>query len=99
MPDPLPDTALISRADNQPWCDLGTEVVVLRAKNGAYYRLASTARSMWLLLSEPRTIEQLLPALAEEYEAPTAVIEADARKFVGECAQLGLMAVMGDRRA
>lgn len=85
------DLSLIARVPEQPWCDLGTEVVVLRLRDSAYYRLQTTGRSIWLLLDEPKTLGQLIAGLAHEYDEPPASMTEQVRPFLAQCTQLGLL--------
>ena len=96
MPSSLLDTAVIARAANHLWCDLGAEIVVLRARDGTYYRLEATGRALWLLLEEPRTLGELVSALATDYDGDPGVVAADTREFVDQCAEIGLLALGGD---
>jgi hypothetical protein len=96
MPSDLSDAARIARAKDHPWCDLGAEIVVLRARDGAYYRLDATGRTVWLMLEAPRTLTDLLAQLANVYEGDPAVVAAETRDFVGQCTALGLLAVEAD---
>lgn len=85
------DRSVIARVPEQPWCDLGNEVVVLRLRDSAYYRFQTTGRSIWLLLEEPRTLGQLIDGLALEYDEPLEVMTEQVRPFVAQCTQLGLL--------
>jgi hypothetical protein len=76
---------------DQPWCDLGAEIVVLRLHDSAYYRLQTTGRSIWLMLEQPRTLGELLAGLATEYTAPPAAMAEEVRPFLAQCTALGLM--------
>ena len=91
MPTPLPDAAVITRTPDQPWCDLGEEVVVLRVRDGAYYRFDASGRSIWLLLEQPRSLDDLITALSAEFAGDPATVAADVRQFLGRCADIGLL--------
>jgi hypothetical protein len=93
MPDALLDSAVVSRAQHHPWCDLGHEIVVLRTRDNSYYRLETTGRSVWLLLEQPKTLGDLLVSLAREYEGDPTAVAADTRLFVSQCVELGLLQV------
>jgi hypothetical protein len=89
------DLTVIARVPDQPWCDLGTEVVVLRLRDSAYYRFPATGRSIWLLLEEPRTFDQLIAGLTQEYDAAPEAIMGEVRPFLAQCAELGLLTMAG----
>jgi Coenzyme PQQ synthesis protein D (PqqD) len=86
-----PDSALIARTPDQPWCDLGGEVVVLRLRDSAYYRFEASGRSVWLLLEKPRTMGELIDGLANEYAGERPRMTAEVEAFITRCADLGLV--------
>ncbi|MEP7382359.1 MAG: PqqD family protein [Gemmatimonadota bacterium] len=87
----LIDTTRVSRTPDQPWCDLGNEVVVLRVQDSTYYRFEDSARAIWLLLDEPRRVDELTSVLASEYEDAGRSMVGDVTAFLTRCADLGLV--------
>ena len=73
------------------WCDLGQEIVVLRVRDNAYYRLDQTARDLWLSLDQPRTIPDLVESMCTTHEGNPARVEAETRSFLQECLGLELV--------
>lgn len=90
-----PDSLPLARTPNQPWCDLGTEVVVLRVKDNAYYRFDGSGRAIWLLLEQPQTPQQLTAELAKQFSGDTAMIRRDVESFLARCSDLGLVGAAG----
>jgi Coenzyme PQQ synthesis protein D (PqqD) len=90
----LPETMRVSRTPDQPWCDLGPEVVVLRVRDNSYYRFEGSGRSIWLLLEEPRSVGDLAALLTTEYLGDPAAIAAEVKRFLAHCAELGLVSLM-----
>ena len=56
--------------------------------------LPGTGASVWDLLDEPATVDQLVVVLAEAYDADPATVEHDVRALLGELE--GLSAVAHD---
>ena len=49
-------------------CDLDDETVLLSLRTGEYYGLNEVAASVWKLIQQPVTVEELLAALLEQFE-------------------------------
>ena len=52
--------------------ELGDELVALEPNAGTCFGFNSVATSVWRLLDQPKTFEQLQQALLEEYEVDSA---------------------------
>ncbi len=91
----LVDQSVIARAPDQPWCDLGEEIVVLRVRDSAYYRLKETGRAIWLLLERPRTVAEIVAELGRVYDGAPDTMAAEIRPFLAHCSDIGLMATDG----
>lgn len=81
MPDLLP-TTLISRVEGLLATEVDGETVLMHIEQGQYYGLASTARTIWLLLEKPQTFERLCSALQSKYSGSPDVITTETRRFV-----------------
>lgn len=57
--------------------DLGGEVVILNLKSGVYHGLNEVGASIWKLIQEPRTIEEIKQKLLEEYDVEPEQCESD----------------------
>jgi hypothetical protein len=55
-------------AEEQVFSELDNEVVILKLDNGTYYGLSDVGVSIWNLIQEPRTVEEITNNLLEEYE-------------------------------
>jgi len=49
-------------------CDVASETVILSLESGEYFGLNEVGATIWRLIQQPHTIEQLRDALLEEYE-------------------------------
>jgi hypothetical protein len=58
---------------------------------GTAYRLNQTARAMWELLAEGRTVAEVASALHERLGASRSQVEADAARLVADLLQEGLL--------
>jgi hypothetical protein len=73
-----------------------TLIVPVRAKVGdlaSIYSFNGTGTLIWKLLEAPRTVAQLVTAVAEAYEVDLARAERDVMDFVSEMKSVGLVEV------
>jgi hypothetical protein len=73
-----------------------TLIVPVRAKVGdlvSIYSFNGTGTLIWKLLDAPRTVAQLVTAVAEAYEVDLARAERDVMDFVSEMKSAGLVEV------
>ena len=49
----------------------GDEVVLFDTARERYYTLNEVGASMWALLAEPKTLDELVAAIRREYQVPT----------------------------
>jgi hypothetical protein len=81
----------IVASPQQVSCDVADEAVLLSMLNGEYYGLNPVGASIWKLIQEPRTVEELRTRLMDEYDG-VSVEECEAKvlAFVSELISLGL---------
>ncbi|MDQ6829918.1 MAG: PqqD family protein [Gemmatimonadota bacterium] len=59
-------------------------VVLLDADSGEYYALDDVAGRLWDLCDGTRSVQDIVQILCQEYDAPSATIEADIVDMLGE---------------
>lgn len=69
----------------------GDETVVVNLKSGKYHGLNRTALRMLEVLTESASVEEAVPALADELGADRARIEADLLELCRGLAERGLV--------
>jgi|KBSSwiStaDraftv2_1062776.scaffolds.fasta_scaffold686132_2 hypothetical protein len=82
MSTPLPDR--YPRRRHVPWRTLDTEALVVDVSGGTLYPLNSVAARIWELCDGARSVEDIVHALAHEFDAEDAVIRRDAERFIDE---------------
>jgi coenzyme PQQ biosynthesis protein PqqD len=60
------------------------QTVLLRLADGGYYALDEVGAAIWELCDGQRSIGEIVVALCDEFDAPEAVVTADALEFIGE---------------
>jgi len=59
------------------------------------YSLNSVATAIWQALSEPRSTEEVVQVLSEEFEGEAETIVADVQSFLSEMQSAGLVQALG----
>ena len=73
-----------------------TLIVPVRSKVGdlaSIYSFNHTGTLIWKLLASPRTMSELVSAVAREYDVDFSVAESDVVAFVNELKKVGLVDV------
>jgi hypothetical protein len=73
-----------------------TLLVPIRARVGdlaSIYSFNGTGSSIWQLLETPKTVDELVAAVALEYDAERDRVEKDVKEFLGEMLSVGLAEV------
>lgn len=85
-------TVALRRVSSLPFQKMNDEVLVVDPRTREVHLLNATATRIWDLLERPRTREELVAALAEEFDAPAEVLRAD---LVASLAELGAKGLVG----
>ncbi|MEW4429446.1 lasso peptide biosynthesis PqqD family chaperone [Paenibacillus pabuli] len=74
--------------------DMGGEKVMMSIQSGKYYNLGSTGGRIWELLSQERTIADLVDVLASEYEIDADTCHAQVIPFLEHMSREGLIDIV-----
>jgi hypothetical protein len=69
------------------------DAVLLDLKDGEYYELNSVAARVWDLVSEPRTVAEILKIILDEFEVDEGECRGDIFGLLEELADKGLVGV------
>lgn len=83
----------LRRVSSLPYQKLNDEVLVVDPKTREVHLLNATATRIWDLLEMPRTTEQLLATLTEEFDAAPEALRADVEVLLAELGSKGLVGV------
>lgn len=84
-------SGVVARRQDILSTELDGSLVLMSIELGQYFGVASTARRIWDLLEEPKTVPQLVDCLAREFQADEAVLRADVLDFVAQLKHHGLV--------
>ncbi len=80
------------RTESIAWQELDGELVVLDLESSTYLSANPTGTFLAGMLREERSLDELRDALVAEYGITPQVAEVDARAYVDELRELGLLA-------
>jgi PqqD family protein of HPr-rel-A system len=70
----------------------GDRAVLLDHRRGEYFSLNATGTRIWESVREGLAVSAIVDRLAEEFDAPRDVLEADARALLAQMEARGLVA-------
>jgi Coenzyme PQQ synthesis protein D (PqqD) len=73
--------------------DLAGEVVILGLSSGVYYGLNEVGASIWNLIQQSRTIQEIQDALLQEYDVEASQLKQDIFSLLSELSAVGLIEV------
>lgn len=84
-------TSLWRRDPELPYQKLEEETIVVDPRSREVHLLNDTAARIWELLASPHSIDDLVTALGEEYDAPADELRAAVEDLVAEFGGKGLL--------
>ncbi|MDM9379610.1 PqqD family protein [Chlorogloeopsis sp. ULAP01] len=78
---------------NQVSSEVLGETVILNMTSGIYYGLNETGTFIWNLIQEPKTVEEILSALLDEYEADIEECKSDILALIEDLAEKGMIEI------
>ena len=77
--------------------ELDGEAVILHLESGVYYSLDQVGAHIWVLIQQPRTINEIRDAILEEYEVAPDRCERDIVKLIEQLVDAGLVEIRSDQ--
>ena len=79
--------------DNISWKQLGDRVVAVDTNNGDYYTLNEVASTIWVAISENKTLDDIVAQIMEEYDiTDEAKVRQDLDTQLAQWKEMKLMA-------
>lgn len=72
----------IKRGEDYVFNEVDGELVMMNIETGSYASMNETGKSIWGLLEEPKSVEQVLQSLTEEYEISLEAAQKDVLPFL-----------------
>ncbi|NEO81208.1 PqqD family peptide modification chaperone [Moorena sp. SIO4G3] len=89
----ISQSSIVVAAQEQLSSDIGGEAIILDIKSGVYYGLNTVGASIWNLIQEPKTLDEIRNALLAEYEVEPEKCDRDLLTLLQEFAAVGLIEV------
>lgn len=70
---------------------VGGEIVLLDLSSGTYYSLTGVAAHIWRLVERGSRLDQIVEAIAREFDADPAQVADDTRRFLTDAESAGLV--------
>ena len=67
------------------------ELVMMSVEHGQYYGLSGIGPRVWELIAAPRTFDELVEQILEEFAVDRKVCEKDMVEFLDQMQELGLI--------
>ena len=93
-PQVLTLTARVSPRDGVLFQQLQDEAVLLNLDSGQYFGLDPVGTRIWNLLTEGKALQEVVSAIATEYEVDATRCQADLLKLLGDLEEQGLVTVI-----
>jgi coenzyme PQQ synthesis protein D (PqqD) len=77
------------RSASTLWRDVGGEILLAPPGREDFDQLTGTAATVWLLLEEPQSLEELVGTLADLYGTEAESITVDVERLVSDLVQSG----------
>lgn len=86
-------TSIRKLVDNFTEADIDDEIIIMRLDTGELLGLDGTSAEIWRLIDGARDREELIGALASNYEMGRRQLAHDVGEFLGQLKDAGLIAV------
>jgi hypothetical protein len=92
------DSSIVATKD-QVSSNLAGEEVILDLKSGVYYSLNEVGASIWNLIQEPRTVNEIRDTLLAEYEVEPSQCDRELLVLIHQLEAEGLVEVRNETTA
>ena len=73
---------ILTRSDEYLSHEVDNEMVMMNVNNGLYVSLNETGKSIWLILEEPKSVDEIIENLAADYQVTTEQCKNDTLPFI-----------------
>lgn len=87
------DRKFIARPDVVD-CDIGGDRALLHLETNTYFTMNATASALWLSLSEPKTLGELVGVVTERFEVTEAQCRGDIETLLEQMAEAQVIDVL-----
>lgn len=84
-------TETFRRSDDLLGAAIGEELLMMSIEKGNYYSLNPVGARIWALLEQPRTLDELVTSLTQEYDVPAAACREETANFLSALRERGML--------
>ena len=89
--------SIVVATKDQVSADLSGEAAILNLKSGVYFGLNAVGASIWKLIQEPRSVNEINDALVQEYDVDPDQCEKDLLALLEELLSKELIEVTNEK--
>ena len=97
MEEKITVNSIVVVTKDQVSADLSGEAAILNLKSGVYFGLNAVGASIWKLIQEPRSVNEINDALVQEYDVDPDQCEKDLLALLGELLSKELIEVANEK--
>ncbi|MGX1099875.1 PqqD family peptide modification chaperone [Amorphus sp. MBR-141] len=91
-----PTNPIYRRRENVLSADFNDELVMMSVETGQYFNLNAVGAHIWRLMETPQSLDDIVAALTDAYDAPEAAIREEALRFLARLEQEEMVASGSD---
>ncbi len=97
MEEKITVNSIVVVTKDQVSADLSGEAAILNLKSGMYFGLNTVGASIWKLIQEPRSVNEINDALVQEYDVDPDQCEKDLLALLEELLSKELIEVTNEK--
>ena len=77
-------------------CDIGGDRALLHLQTNTYFTMNATASALWLGLSEPKSLDEMVKIVTEKFDVTDEQCRADIETLVGQMVEANVVRIVPD---
>lgn len=77
-------------------CDIGGDRALLHLQTNTYFTMNATASALWLGLSEPKSLSDMVKIVTEKFDVTDGECRADIESLVGQMVEANVVKLVPD---
>jgi hypothetical protein len=95
----ISEHSIVAASASQVSCDLAGEAAILNLADGVYYGLDPVGASIWHMIQQPMSVEEICRRVMGEYDVEADVCHRDVVALLEQLAARGLIEVRTETSA
>ena len=86
-------TTILARGEDYVFNEVDGELVMMNIENGSYASMNDTGKSIWGLIEEPKTVDEVLTSLIVEYDIDRQTAETEVISFIKKLVKVKVITI------